>query len=251
MPLVALINWWLWVTTAGCVVRGDVVVVGFTVGCGTQGGEAGMRSAAGLCLPPPVGAASWVLPVCGMPSYAPSRGQCWPWGVLLQSHMESSLQEAFIVPELFWLKCLRCSYSAVTCLQLISYLCNLQRKSTKCFSSTASLSFVHFIFPIPQRTPISLLALQYTSEVVQTWPKQCLPMNKQECWAHLDYKGEECVSPPPHTQSHRHFGQPTKKGFSLLSFPFRETLSIFIPLFPWHTHALESINVHCLYGSFL
>lgn len=159
----------------------------------------------------------------GCPAPAPYRAQCWPWRELVQSHMERSLQEAFI---------------AGTCLQLISYLCNLLRKPTKkCFSSTVPLSFVHFIFPVLQRTPISVLAPQIHLRGSTDQPRQCHPMNKQECWAHLDYNGEECVSPPPHTQSHRHFGQPTKSAFPSLSSPSEKHWAFLSPYFH-DTHML-------------
>lgn len=80
----------------------------------------------------------------GCMTTAASRGQCCAWRVLLQSHTERSLQETFIVQELFWLKYLHCSYPASTCLQLASYPCSLCRKQTnKCFS----ISSPHFLCP--------------------------------------------------------------------------------------------------------
>lgn len=97
----------------------------------------------------------------GCTTTASSRGQGCAWRVLLQSHMERSLQETFIVQELFWLKYLHCTYPASTCLQLASYLCSLCRKPTKkCFPSSFPLSFVHLTFPLHPSTPVSLLAVQ-------------------------------------------------------------------------------------------
>lgn len=69
----------------------------------------------------------------GCPATAPSRAQCWPWRVLLQSLMERSLQEAFVVQELFCLKYLHCSCLTATCLQLISYLQFVEKANKEVF----------------------------------------------------------------------------------------------------------------------